>query len=261
MKSRLTLLIFFSLFIFPSFSTTDWKSEKRSGYSVRYTQQDEEERLSYFTDLDHGKNQVQAFFSTSYRADFEVTIHPSRQSMDMQWRTDWKMPDFKSECWMVASGVATKLDLLSPARWKEEACEHSIKDKEKSQKLITHEMVHVFHGQWNKSPDFSEVEQLDWWIEGLATYASGQCDQQRMEEVYKALMENKVPSTLDKFWSGKNRYGLSGSVVMYIDQKYGRKKLLELLPFSKKEELLVALQMSEEQLLQDWQKFMLRTAK
>lgn len=160
---------------------------------------------------------------------------------------------------MVASGVATKLDLLSPAQWKEEACEHTYEDKAKSQQLITHELVHVFHGQWNKSPDFSEVEQLDWWVEGLATYASGQCDQQRMDEVRRALTENNVPSTLDKFWSGKNRYGQSGSVILYIDQHYGRKKLIELLPLTKKTELLATLNVSEEQLLKDWKNFVQHT--
>ncbi|NOS91323.1 MAG: hypothetical protein HOP30_05340 [Cyclobacteriaceae bacterium] len=259
MKLRLALTIFFTLIIFSSFSPTDWKTEKRSGYLVRYTQEDEATRATYISLFDQGKKAVQAFFNKSYRAEFEVNIHPNRLSMDTQWQTDWKMPDFKSECWMVASGVATKLDLLSPARWKEEACEHVYEDKEKTQSLITHEMVHVFHGQWNKSPDFSEVEQMDWWVEGLATYASGQCDQQRIGDVKRALAEDKVPATLDKFWSGKNRYGLSGSVVMYIDQHYGRTKLLELLPLTKKPELLSELKISEEQLLADWKKFILST--
>lgn len=257
MKFRLTSFIFFALFIFSAFTPTEWKTEKHSGYVVRYTQQDELTRAAYISIFDQGKKEAQNFFSKAYRSDFEVNIHPNRQSMDTQWQTDWKMPDFKSECWMVASGVATKLDLLSPARWKEEACEHSYEDKEKTQKLITHEMVHVFHGQWNKSPDFSEVEQLDWWVEGLATYASGQCNQQIIGEVKKALTENKVPVTLDKFWNGKNRYGLSGSVVMYIDQKYGRAKLIELLPLTKKKELLDVLKTSEEQLLADWKKFVI----
>ncbi|MBI3219338.1 MAG: collagenase [Bacteroidetes bacterium] len=257
MKLRLTHSILLALIMVSAFSPADWKSEKRTGYIVRFTQQDEATRAEYVSLLDQGKKDVQTFFKKAYRTDFEVYIHPNRQSLDAQWQADWKMPDFKSECWMVASGVATKLDLLSPSRWKEDACEHSYEDKEKTQELITHEMVHVFHGQWNKSPDFSEVEQLDWWVEGLATYASGQCDRSRMEEVHKALVENKVPITLDKFWSGKNRYGQSGSVVMYIDQHYGREKIIELLPLSKKTELLDALKITEEQLLADWKKFVL----
>lgn len=255
MELRSTQYIFFTLIVSFAFSTINWKTEKRTGYLVRYTQQDKSKRATYFDLFDEGKKQVQSFFNCAYRNDFEVTIHPNRQSMDEQWQSDWKMPDFKSECWMVASGVATKLDLLSPAQWKEEACEHSFEDKMKTQQLIIHELLHVFHGQWNRSPDFSEVEQLDWWVEGLATYASGQCDPQRIGEVKKALTENKVPITLDRFWSGKNRYGLSGSIVMYIDQKYGRAKIVELLPMTKKTELLAALNISEEQLLADWKKF------
>jgi Collagenase len=256
MKVRLTLFIFI-LIVISGFSLTEWKSEKCSGYVLTYTQQDETEHAAYISLFNQGKKDVQTFFNKGYRTEFEVKIHPNRQSIDTQWQTDWKMPDFKSECWMVASGVATKLDILSPVHWQDEACEHSYADKMKTQQLITHELVHVFHGQWNKSPDFSEVEQLDWWVEGLATYASGQCDQQRMDEVRKALTENKVPVTLDKFWSGKNRYGQSGSVVMYIDRQFGRAKLIELLPFTKKAEVLAALKVSEDQLLADWKKFVL----
>lgn len=257
MKVRLIVAIFLVLIIISGFSPTEWKSKKCSGYTITYTQQDETACAAYISLLNQGRKDVEAFFNKAYRADFVVKIHPNRQSMDQQWQTDWKMPDFKSECWMVASGVATKLDLLSPVKWKEEACEHAYEDKEKTQKLLTHEMVHVFHGQWNKSPDFSETVQLDWWVEGLATYASGQCDQQRIGDVKKALTENKAPITIDKFWSGKNRYGLSGSIVMYIDQKYGRAKLMELLPLTKKTELLDSLKISEDQLLADWKKFVL----
>jgi hypothetical protein len=127
------------------------------------------------------------------------------------------MPEFKSECQMVASGIATKLDVISPKMWDTEACEHYYSDNQKTQRLITHELVHVYHGQWNQSPDFSNVEGIDWFVEGLATYASGQCDEQRIADVKKAITENKVPSSLDNFWTGKNKYGLSGSVVQFID--------------------------------------------
>jgi hypothetical protein len=172
--------------------------------------------------------------------------------LDKQWQKDWNMPDFKSACWMVASGVATKLDAISPARWDTEACEHSYSNKLKTQQLITHELFHVYHGQFNKSPDFGDVENIDWLVEGLATYASGQCDKERMDEVKKALAENKIPSSLNKFWSGSLKYGLSGSVVMFIDQRFGRTKLMGLLRFNKKAEVLSALQITEEKLLVDW---------
>ena len=59
--------------------------------------------------------------------------------------------------------------------------------------MITHELIHVYHGQLNVSPDFSNTEGIDWFIEGLATYASGQCDSMRISEVKVAIENNKIP--------------------------------------------------------------------
>ena len=116
---------------------------------------------------------------------------------------------------------------------------------------------HVFHAQFNKSKDFSETENLDWFVEGLATYASGQLTKEKITQLKKAINENKIPSSLNDFWKGKMRYQLSGSIVMYIDKTYGRKKLISLFPFTKKSEVLFALNITEEKLLVDWKNFML----
>ena len=157
---------------------------------------------------------------------------------------------------MVASGIGTKLDMISPITWDKEACEHVYAETQKTQQLITHELVHVFHGQLNVSPDFSNVDGLDWFIEGLATYASGQCDSSRIAAVKKAINDDKIPQGLDNFWSGKLKYGLSGSVVMFIDQKYGREKLKTLLPLNKKADLLSALNTTESDLLNEWKEYL-----
>lgn len=149
------------------------------------------------------------------------------------------MPAFKSECWMVASGIAGKLDMISPKTWSKEACEHSYAETEKTQQLITHELVHVCHGQFNSSPDFS------WFVKGLATYASGQFDSLRLEEIKKAVVENKIPVSLNSFWTGNLRYELSGSVVLFIDKKWGRDTLKQLLVFNKKQAILSTLHIQE----------------
>ena len=125
---------------------------------------------------------------------------------------------------MVASGVAGRMDLLSPAIWHREACEHRYEDKEETRKLITHELFHVFHGQHHASPDFSASEGIDWFVEGLATYASGQYDDKRQSEVLEALKSGKVPAGLEGFWKGPLRYGQSASLLHYLDQKYGRQE-------------------------------------
>jgi hypothetical protein len=100
---------------------------------------------------------------------------------------------------MVASGIAAKLDMISPKLWDKQSCEHIYSETTHPQQLITHELVHVYHGQLNVSPDFSNVEGIDWLVEGLATFASGQCDALRIAEVKKAINENKIPKSLDDF--------------------------------------------------------------
>lgn len=233
-----------------------WKVQRRRQFDFCYSAPDVPFKREYLAFCSEGVRTVEQFFECSFRERFRIFVHPDRASLDSTWRMDWGMPDFASECWMVASGVAHKLDLLAPATWNRLACEHRFEDKAKTQGVITHELVHVLHGQFNISPDFSDVQGIDWFVEGLATYASGQCTATRMQQVYDALEKGEVPSALDEFWTGPMRYGLSGSVVMYIDATYGRDKLRELLPFNRKSSLLEALGITEVGLLNGWRQFM-----
>jgi hypothetical protein len=107
----------------------------------------------------------------------------------------------------------------------------------------------------NASPDFSDVSGMDWFVEGLATYASGQLDAERIGEVKNAIAKNEIPGGLDNFWTGKLKYGLSGSVVMYIDKKFGREKLKQLLPFNKKDQILNSLGITESELINGWKDY------
>lgn len=234
----------------------NWIIQKHHGYHLFFKSPDKQNTRDYNKIVQHGVASVNHFFSSPYKKEFDVFIHPNRTSLDSTWQQDWNMPDFKSECWMVASGTATKLDMISPKMWDKESCEHHFADTKKTQQLITHELVHVYHGQLNASPDFSNTESIDWFVEGLATYASGQCDSLRIAEVKKAIAENKIPESLDDFWKGKIKYGLSGSVVMFIDYKYGRTQLRELLPFNKKADILNALKSTEPNLLEAWKSYM-----
>ncbi len=224
-------------------------------YFIRYTAESESQLSSYLKLFDRGMVEVETFFGKQYDSKFTIRLHPNRASLDRQWQQDWKMPDFKSECWMVASGISSQLDLISPHQWKSESCEHDYKDSLAAKELIIHELVHVFHGQQNASGDFSQVENIDWFVEGLATYASGQLNEKRLADVKAVIANGLVPSTLDNFWTGKLRYGLSGSVVKFIDHKYGRQVLISLLKTQKKADLLAALKIDEPTLLDQWKKF------
>jgi hypothetical protein len=57
------------------------------------------------------------------------------------------------------------------------------------------------------------------------------------------------------FWTGNLKFGLSGSMVMYIDIKFGRTKLRELLKYNEKTETLFLPGISETELLKDWRSY------
>jgi hypothetical protein len=237
---------------------TEWKVKKEKGFSLYYQSVDAADKKSYARFFKTGISQVQSFFDQDYKTSFSVYVHPNRSSLDSTWKVDWKAPDFRSECWMVASGISGRVDMLSPRQWNTSACEHDYNNKKETQQLITHELVHVFHGQHNASKDFSEVEGMDWFVEGLAAYASGQVSEEKLKAVIIALKENKIPASLQNFWTGKLRYPLSGSVIRYIDLTWGRKKLVSLLSYATLADLLRALDITEEKLMAGWKTFMLR---
>ena len=66
------------------------------------------------------------------------------------------------------------------------------------------------------------------------------------------IIDNKIPATLDYFWKGQEKYGLSGSMVAFIDKKYGRERLFELLKLTNKHDVLKSLALSEDQLIRNW---------
>lgn len=257
---KIMKLIVLAFLLTPAFCSgsiinDNWIIKKQDQYCLFYTTEDIENIKEYELYFDTGKKTVESFFDGIFEDDFDIYIHSSRSTLDSAWQHDWNMPGFKSQCWMVASGISHKLDIISPMKWDTLACEHKYSDSIETQKLITHELVHVYHGQRNISPDFNNVSGIDWFIEGLAVYASGQCDAKRMKEIKEAIAENNIPQNLNKMWSGNLRYGLAGSLVMYIDQKYGREKLIELLKFNNLEELLSTLQANEPEMLIEWKQY------
>ncbi len=68
----------------------------------------------------------------------------------------------------------------------------------------------------------------------------------------EAIRAGQAPKTLAKAWSGRDRYGVSGSIARYIDQRYGREKTRELLKVVNQQQALEALHTTEAALLEDW---------
>ena len=94
-----------------------WLMEKHKGFTFYYTSIDKDNKAEYIDILENGIKQVNQFFSQDYISSFKVYSHPDRSSLDSTWQKDWNMPGFKSECWMVASGISTRVDMISPKYW------------------------------------------------------------------------------------------------------------------------------------------------
>jgi hypothetical protein len=193
---------------------------------------------------------VERFFGAPFPRPFTITIHPDRAAFDASFPPEWGVG--KTECWMVASGVAAGVHVLSPRAWSAQACEHDPTDELHVERLLAHELVHVFHGQHNPSPDFVDVTGIDWFVEGLATFASGQLEDEKLLSARDALESGAGPKELAAAWTGRYRYGVCGSLVAFLDHEVGRARITECLTASSGEELLDLFGLGEEELLERW---------
>lgn len=221
-------------------------------YQLHHDSLDSTEAQKIARWLDQGHAELTAFFQMDFKNQFDVYIFSERDSLDAQWQKDWNMPGFKSQCWMVASGIGHRLDILSPRVWKTQACEHDSSDEEATRKLILHELVHVLHGQYNPSPTFENIDNIAWLVEGLAVYASGQLDKDRYDRARHSIRNGKAPKRLADIWKGADRYGFAGSMVEFIDTTYGRDVLIELIGLTTATDVLDVLKTSEDELVKEW---------
>ncbi|MCM3876119.1 MAG: hypothetical protein NEA02_06830, partial [Thermoanaerobaculia bacterium] len=149
--------------------------------------------------VDAGRTRVEAYFGRPFPKAFLVEVLSSRGEMDAAFALRWKSP--KTACWMVAAGVGDRLFVLSPRVWKTEACEHVASTVHVGE-IVGHELVHVFHGQHGPNADFNGMDQLAWFVEGLATSVSGQLDGAHAGDARAALKAGRGPKSLATAWSG-----------------------------------------------------------
>lgn len=209
--------------------------------------------------LQKGQQRIEQFFGKGFPKSFSVEVFPSRERFDKYFQGRWKLP--KTQSWMVASGVGDALTILSRDVWKTQASEHNPRDDEHYRELIAHEMVHVYHGQLNPTGDFDGMDDLGWLVEGMAVYASGQLDRSHRQAAVEAIRLGKAPASLATAWSGKYRYGVCGSLVRYVDQTWGRDKLLQLLKVTRSEDAMQLLGTTEAALLEGWTKSVKKQSK
>ena len=96
------------------------------------------------------------------------------------------------------------------------------------------------------------MDDVGWFVEGLAVLVSGQLDAGHAGDPRAAIAANAAPVALASAWSGRYRYGVSGSMVRYIDVTYGRRTLNALLPATSNQQILDRLHLSEAEFLNHW---------
>lgn len=243
-----------------------WLLQTRANYTLHYAAADRTQIAEYESFLVKGIAANEAFFQSAYPKQFDIYIYPDRASLDSDLQRAFHQPNYKSPCWMAATGQSEGIHLLAPVRWDVETCDGrytTYADKEKTQKLITHELTHVFHGQSIRDHNPDGKNNISWFAEGLAVYVAGQLGPSEIHDVQAALQALTVPGSLHGIASSESillRYSMMGSLVMYIDQTYGRAKLKGLTQFDSQEEILSSLGVTELQFLDGWKLFMLHSA-
>jgi hypothetical protein len=83
-------------------------------------------------------------------------------------------------------------------------------------------------------------------------YVSGQLEQWHRTAARDALKAGKAPTRLADAWSGRYRYGVSGSMVKFVDKRYGREVIKKLLRVVSNEQALKLLKTTERKFLEAW---------
>jgi hypothetical protein len=247
-----------ALLLFYAFcATQSVQSSQQPVWKIVGAMPDKQELALLLESLESGRQRIELFFGKPFNKSFEVEVFPDRSAFDQYFSRRWKVS--KTQSWMVASGVSDKLTILSSKVWKTQASEHKPDDENHYRELIAHEMVHVYHGQRNPTGDFEDMDDLGWLVEGMAVYVSGQLEKSHENAARDAVRLGKVPKSLAQAWSGKYRYGVCGSMVQWIDRKWGRAKLIELLMVTQQEDALKILACSEREFLINWEQSVKRS--
>jgi len=201
-------------------------------------------------------SRIESFFGDPFVEPVLVRVFPDRAAFDAYTTEAW---GFSTECWMVGAGATRSLVLLSPLAWATEACDHDPGDPAELADLVAHELVHVYHMQHNPSHEFEGADEIGWFVEGLATFVSGQLDRGHRARAGEALAAGALPARLAEAWSGPYRYGIAGTLVEYVDVTRGRDALRSLLSATREVEILAALGVDERGFLEGWRAWLAGT--
>lgn len=207
-------------------------------------------------DIAIARQRIEAYFGMPFEAPVRISVAGDRATFDSALPVAWGIAP--TQCWMVGVGVADSLYLLAPSAWAHDACEHDARDDAAVQGIITHELTHAFHGQHNPTRDFTGMDDAGWFVEGLAVLVAGQMTHEA--SAADAIAAGAAPTTLADGWSGRYKYGVSGSMAAYIDAVYGRATLTSLLDATSNEAILARLHVTEAQFLERWRAWVTQNA-
>jgi hypothetical protein len=197
-----------------------------------------------------GRDHVAAFFGEPVGAEITVRILSDRASLDAHWQRIWRDPGFRSECWMIASGDAGGIVLLSPGAWARDSCGHDGADAVERRGVVFHEVVHVHHARRNTG--WPSLGGIGWLVEGLAVHASGQHDAGQRARVRDAVAAGGGPRRLSEVLPAG--YEHAGSLVAWIDRTHGRPRVRDLLAETTESGVLLRLGTTEEALVAAWRR-------
>ena len=196
------------------------------------------------------EKRIVEFFGSPFKVKITLQVLPSRKAFDEALFKRWKMEP--TQPWMVGAAGADVLFVLSPRVWKTEAQEHNPDDSKEIAEIVCHELVHCFHSQINPSRELEGLDAMAWFVEGLPTYDSGQLERSHKGIAEREVKAGRYPSRLEDAWTGRGRYAIAGSMVRFTDEKFGRKKVIELLKTTTNDAAMKALGTTEEKFLSEW---------
>ena len=231
-------------------------AEEHAGYRLEYVAADRTVAQSLVPMIDRGRQTAEQFFATTYPSSFVVRVFPDRAALTAHWRDVWNQPTLQTQCWEIAGGWATELDILSPSVWRTEACAHDGSNSSHVANVVAHELVHVLHGQRN-SAFLSLAAAAPWIVEGMAAFASGQWAADYAGSVRATVSGGFAPEAFAALWTSPANYALAGSVFSYVNQRFGVVAVRQLLTVRTGAELLTALSTDATTLLREWRAWVL----
>jgi hypothetical protein len=228
-----------------------WRYLTANGVKLGYTTADSGEAPSLLAAAVRGRAMIEAFAGVSLGDVVLTHIHPSRATLEPDWQQTFGTPPGGFQCWMIANANRSTVMMLSPRVWASDSCGQPRGDSVAARSVLAHEMMHTLHRRTYPDSLFRGMNQSGWLYEGIAVYSSGQMAERYDSQVAGAVAAGE-PATLASVLTTERGYAVAGSIVRYIDRKYGRAVLTDLMRRQGNPDILTRLGVTEAALLAEW---------